>query len=560
MNKKALVGILILAAVLRFWNLGSGDPLSDEILYAFRSVGMLDFDNAAHQTTPLEWTDPDIPAWTELSFHDHPPLVFWVQNLFMKIFGENTFAFRLPSAIFGVLAVYLLYLIGWRLFTEKIGLAAAAILAVTINSVFISRVGLQESYVIFFILLAFYFFLRALDKEKYFVWVGIALGLGFLAKYTAFILAPAFLVYLVIFRREIFKKRFFWLGIFISLAIFSPVIIYNIQLYKSVGHFDFQISYLFGQQPEVWKVAPGKEEIGSLADRLRNFLPNLFSANSWLFLTAALLSFLGIGAMSYRTILRPNLFFIFLILGFHFILFLIIGPQLRFLSMATPWLVLMLAAGFWLIQERFFKSRKVFIAAALLFLVGESAYTLNSQFFNKPFGLEFWDFSKVHYENYDWGYNTLGDYLEQELRNKMPAFTFDLKYKFLEDARNRNLEQARRKKFIPYPAMIIYDGNVHNAAQAWYLDRLQIYHGWPVMKAQEYLDFLNKEGEDYFRRAGLENAYLIIPTEKLPLKRLDQLTNFGAVVEQELLKKGIYPLLLYNGSNEGVLRVYKFRF
>ena len=113
MDKKKLVifAILVIAAILRLWGLNRGDTMSDEVFYAFRAIGPMDFDHAEFQTTPLEWFDPQIPAWTKLSFHDHPPLVFWVQHFFIKIFGENNFAFRLPSALLGIASVWLVYLI-----------------------------------------------------------------------------------------------------------------------------------------------------------------------------------------------------------------------------------------------------------------------------------------------------------------------------------------------------------------------------------------------------------------------------------------------------------------
>src|SRR3989344_7716658 len=117
-NSWLLPVIVLTASVLRLWSLGSGDTLSDEVLYSVRAIGMLDFDEAAEQTTPLEWFDPYIPSWTKFSFHDHPPLVFAVQHVFMRVLGETTFAFRLPSAFLGIAAVYLLYLIGHLLYGE----------------------------------------------------------------------------------------------------------------------------------------------------------------------------------------------------------------------------------------------------------------------------------------------------------------------------------------------------------------------------------------------------------------------------------------------------------
>ena len=52
--------------------------------------------------------------------------------------------------------------------------------------------------------------------------------------------------------------------------------------------------------------------------------------------------------------------------------------------------------------------------------------------------------------------------------------------------------------------------------------------------------------------------YFILPTDKLPLKTAGQLTNFGAILEQMRLKKGIYPEAIFNRREDIVFRVYKF--
>ena len=122
-KKKILWGILLLATVLRLWGLERGDPINDEVLMSFRAIGLVDFDEAEFQTTPIEWFDPlaklspkipteyqietGIPWWVRISSHDQPPLVYLTQHFFMKVFGEHPWAFRLPSALLGVASVYL---------------------------------------------------------------------------------------------------------------------------------------------------------------------------------------------------------------------------------------------------------------------------------------------------------------------------------------------------------------------------------------------------------------------------------------------------------------------
>lgn len=543
-NKKYLLAILIAAALLRLINLSAGDTLGDEVLYAFRAVGPMDYDNAALQTTPLEWQDPNIAWWTKLSFHDHPPLVFWIQHIFVKIFGEKNFAFRLPSAILGILSVYLVFLIGRRLISEQAGLIASSILAVTVNHVFISRIGLQESYVIFFILLTSYFFLRALKNSNNFLWAGLFLGLAFLTKYTTLILAPIFITYLILFRRDLLKNKKLWLGILIALIIFSPIIIYNLKLYQASGHFDFQFSYILGQNPEVWKVAPGKTEIGSLADRIHNFLPTLVTTNSWLFLLLFLISL-------------PRLIknkFLLISFAYLILLLLIIGPTVRFLTMLTPLMALAIGLNFW---KPGFRWKPGFFLA--VFLTVELFYSINSQLLPYPRGPEFWTFAqKARAENYNWGYNELDNYFKKELAGKMPALAFEPKYQFINAIQQKNLEQAKKQNLESYPALIIYDDKLLKIPQLWILDRLQIYHSWPIIKTQHYYTLLDQYGPDYFERSGFKNYYFIFAADKIPGRQDSFDSRWAENLKQELTARDIEPISLFNQREEEIFKIYKF--
>ena len=564
MRKYWLIIILIAAAALRLYGLDRGDTVNDEVFYAFRAIGMLDFDKAEVQTTPLEWMDPNIPWWTKLSFHDHPPLVFWVQNIFMKVFGDKRWAFRLPSALLGVASVYLIYLIGRKLFSQnaslaesrRAGLLAAAFFAVTLNNVYITRTGMQESFVIFFMLLASYLFLK-----NYFVWTGAIMGLAFLTKYNTFILAPIFLVYLLIYRRRVFLNKKFWLGALLPILIFSPVIIYNIKLYQVVGHFDFQLSYVFGQEHPEWQIQPGKE-VGGLGDRLKNFIPRLIATNSWLFLILFAISLI---------FLRNT--FLFLMFGFLFLLLLLIGPSYRFLTMLTPWMALSIGLFFQVGEcslsaglmprvcgnnpsprppplggggkKREFLSL-LGVGLLIFVLAFEIFYSYNNQITYYPKGPTPWLTSKVRYENYNWGYNELNDYLENELSGKMPALTFYPKYQFLNKLQDEVLADDRAKNLEPYPALLVYYGNVDDGPRLWTFDRLRFYHAWPIIAFDTYRQFLKENGLDYYKKTGFKNYYFIMQTNIVP----------SAEFQREIL--GIEPELIKNKRDDIVFKVYKF--
>ena len=136
-----LLGVLGVAAFMRLFALSRGDAILDEVDYAFRAIGMLDTHLNPTQTTPLEWFDPDTPSWTRVSFHDAPPFAFWMQHFAMQVLGETRMAFRVPSALLGVGCVYLVYELGRLVYSVRIGLIAAALLSVSVDHVYISRIA-----------------------------------------------------------------------------------------------------------------------------------------------------------------------------------------------------------------------------------------------------------------------------------------------------------------------------------------------------------------------------------------------------------------------------------
>jgi len=60
---------------------------------------------------------------------DKPPFLFWISAMSMKIFGINNFAYRLPSFLFGMLAVVSTYQLAKLFYSKKTSFIAAFILA-----------------------------------------------------------------------------------------------------------------------------------------------------------------------------------------------------------------------------------------------------------------------------------------------------------------------------------------------------------------------------------------------------------------------------------------------
>ena len=60
---------------------------------------------------------------------DKPPLLFWVSALSMYIFGINDIAFRIPSILMAVLAIYSTYKFTRLYYVKEVALLAALVLA-----------------------------------------------------------------------------------------------------------------------------------------------------------------------------------------------------------------------------------------------------------------------------------------------------------------------------------------------------------------------------------------------------------------------------------------------
>ena len=60
---------------------------------------------------------------------DKPPFLFWISALSMKFFGITNFAYRLPSFLFALLAVFSTYRFSKLYYEQKAALLAALILA-----------------------------------------------------------------------------------------------------------------------------------------------------------------------------------------------------------------------------------------------------------------------------------------------------------------------------------------------------------------------------------------------------------------------------------------------
>nr|WP_206706050.1 phospholipid carrier-dependent glycosyltransferase [Microbacterium ginsengiterrae] len=159
-----------LAALLRLANLGHPRTLAFDETYYVKdawSLWTLGYEGTWGDGANEQFlTGDDGALGTEGSFIVHPPLGKWIIALGMGAFGPgNSAAWRLPVALVGAATVLLVYLVAKELTRSVVAASVAGLLlAVDGLSIVMSRIGLLDGILTFFVLLGFLFVL--LDRRR----------------------------------------------------------------------------------------------------------------------------------------------------------------------------------------------------------------------------------------------------------------------------------------------------------------------------------------------------------------------------------------------------------
>lgn len=167
----APVLITLLAAILRFWNLGNPHSLVfDETYYVKDAWSQW---NLGYAATWPEGADARFAAGetdiftTAASFVVHPPLGKFIIGAGMALFGpESSVGWRVATALFGTACVLVLFFFAKALTGSTVFASVASfLLAIDGLGIVMSRVALLDIFLTFFVLLAFWF--TVLDRRRH---------------------------------------------------------------------------------------------------------------------------------------------------------------------------------------------------------------------------------------------------------------------------------------------------------------------------------------------------------------------------------------------------------
>ncbi|MFC6323047.1 glycosyltransferase family 39 protein [Companilactobacillus baiquanensis] len=211
-----LIAILILAAFLYAWNIWEAGEANNfytaaivSMTKSFKNFWYASFDPAGFITV------------------DKPPVALWFMTISAKIFGVHGWSVVLPSILFGIGSVYLIYNLVHKRFGKIPARLAALFMTLTPIVVADSRTNNMDATLVFFLLLSVYFVQKAVLKgQQRYLWIGFALmGVSFNVKMLqAFMILPALYLYYWIATNINWKKKLIHLSIAtVFLAIFTLI-------------------------------------------------------------------------------------------------------------------------------------------------------------------------------------------------------------------------------------------------------------------------------------------------------------------------------------------------
>jgi len=440
MKKKIILFLIIFTAfVLRVWKINDfpAGLNADEAAIGYNAYSLI-------QTGKDEFGHP----WpiNFQSFNDFKPgLYFYLVLPFVKIFGLNELAVRLPSVLLGTLTVVILYFLVYELFNSKpLALSSSLLLAISPWHLHFSRGGWESNAAVFFIVLGVYLFYLGLQKPKYFVLCALSFILSMYTYHSARVITPLLLVGLAFFyRKDIFSKEN-WKLLVITFLFAGIVLVPLIKTFiRGAGTSRFSGVGIFADQGPFWRVNELRGQHKNPNSLIPKILHNQyfeygvqFADNYLRHFNGDFLFIVGDEIQRNRVPEMGQLYLVefpFLVLGFYFFFrkrpkncefvfwWLAVAPiasaltfqsphAIRALNMVVP---LVIITGYGIVQSYFWLKEKsklyfVFCILYFVFYVWNFGYYLHQYYVHYP---------KIYPSAWEYGFKDLTGYLKEKQDN-----------------------------------------------------------------------------------------------------------------------------------------------
>lgn len=293
-----------------------------------------------HNTAVALWHDEAFSAlylrypWTEMMYRIgldvHPPLYYWVLRIWSYAAGQSVLSLRALSILFGVLTIWMGYLFVKAAFADrKLALLAAFFLAINPFQAQYALEARMYTLGTFLILLSSYLLVRALREKKFWIWYGLAAAAAIYTHYYLFFSVAAQGLYTLVYFFRTREAKTFARAIgayFLAFALYLPWLpTFLAQVRRVEQNYWIPPIDQWSIPGTIWKMIFGGQGIrhsvlviatlaalaliGYYLRRERNFA-------KWLVLSSIAVPFIAALAVSLRTNLYLDRYFVFASLFF----------------------------------------------------------------------------------------------------------------------------------------------------------------------------------------------------------------------------------------------------
>src|SRR6202158_4767989 len=169
-----------------------------------------------------------------LSFLDHPPMIAWFIRFGTAIFGDTNLGVRF-AGILAMLVTQLLLADIVRRVTHDVRAVVLAVLmpeAALYYGLLMAKVSPDVALIPFAVAMVWALVrLTESNDARWWLAAGVFAGLALLSKFTAIMLVPAVLAFMLVpdWRRRWLMSPYPWLAALIAVVLFLPVLIWNFQ-------------------------------------------------------------------------------------------------------------------------------------------------------------------------------------------------------------------------------------------------------------------------------------------------------------------------------------------
>src|ERR1035437_697517 len=172
LKKIPIILILILALFLRIWHIDAVPValFGDELDVGYHALSIL--------TTGRDYSGDFMPMHFKALAEYRTPLYIYSAVPTVAIFGISPMGVRLPAVIFGVLGIWIFYLLIKRITQNKtLSLLSAFLLCISPWHLQYSRAGFEVTEMLFFYMAGIYCLLKGFKNYKWLFLSAVSLGL-----------------------------------------------------------------------------------------------------------------------------------------------------------------------------------------------------------------------------------------------------------------------------------------------------------------------------------------------------------------------------------------------